>query len=152
MKDRYPQDLRDACCDAALPLIANGKTVLTVAKSLGVLRSELWNWLTATPDRAEMFAQARELGWDALAEELFEMSQDPTLNAKDRRVRLDGGLKMLARWCPHRYGEAVLLKHEVETTGEELTSEQMVAALAEILGKPVPALAAPIDAEYTDVS
>jgi len=153
MTEKYPPEMKAALCEAALPLIAEGKTLMSIAKSFGVMRHKLGEWLTATPEAAEQYARARDAGWDAMAEELYATGMDPALDPKDRRVRLDCGLKLLARWCPQRYGEAVLLKHEVAEGVEELTSQQMVAALAEMLAPPRGQLPAPdvVDAEWTNV-
>lgn len=151
MTEKYPPEMKQALCEAALPLIAEGKTLMSIAKSFGVMRHKLGEWLQATPEASEHYARARDSGWDAMAEELYAMVMDSGLDPKDRRIRLEGGLRLLARWCPARYGEAVLLKHEVTHEVEELTSEQMVAALAEMLTAKPPALPAPVEGEWTDV-
>lgn len=68
---------------------------------------------------AARFAHARELGFDALAEEALEIVDKTDEDPSSRRVRADTRLKLLAKWDPRRYGDAVQLKH-ADADGDKL--------------------------------
>ena len=138
--------------EAALALVEEGSVLLEIARVMGVRRATLQMTLSRS-DVASRYARARNLQYDAIADKLYVMSQDFSLDPKDRKMRLEGGLKFLARWCPERYGEAILLKHENVPAHLALPDEEVVQQLAEYLKRPIPlALEGPIiDGEFTDV-
>ena len=94
----------------------------------------VYDWLAADDELAARFARARDLGFDAIAEEALGIADDGTNDWMERR-RQDGGvdtvvnsehiqrsklrietrLKLLAKWSPKRYGE----KAEVAHTGAD---------------------------------
>jgi hypothetical protein len=55
------------------------------------------------------YARAREVGFDAIAEEGLKIVDDITEDPASRRVRSDYRLKLLAKWDPKRYGEMLKL-------------------------------------------
>lgn len=120
--------------------------------ALGVRRSTLERWLTESPQTMGSFARAREMRADVMAEDLYIMSQDKTLDAKHRKVAFDCGLKILSRWYPEKYGEAILLKHEDHTPRKELSHNDIVERLALMLNRPQPLQIGHEveDAEFTD--
>ena len=87
------------------------------------------HWKESNPLFLADFARAREDGFDALAAECLEISDDSchdTISGDngDRpdaewiarsRLRVETRLKLLAKWCPKKYGEKI----EVEQTGEQ---------------------------------
>ena len=75
------------------------------------------------------FARAREEGYDAIAQECLDIADESRLDTSEdkngnlspngewmarSRLRVETRLKLLAKWCPKKYGEKV----EVEQTGE----------------------------------
>ena len=93
----------------------------------------VYSWLEANEDFSARFARARNLGFDAIAEEALEIADTPA-EGESRKVRADGKeevthedmlghrklqietrLKLLAKWDPKRYGE----KMKQEITGED---------------------------------
>lgn len=144
-------DAQLAMCEAAIALTKDGKVLRQCSQALGVGRSTLEDWLGSSPQLAGRYAQAREAFAHAFAEDLVIMSQDKTLDAKHRRVAFDCGMKVLSRWFPDKYGEAILLKHEDVTPREALSHAQIVERLATMLKRPTPLQLSHdiIDAEYT---
>lgn len=124
-------------CEAALALISDGKVLRDCSRLLGVRRSTLHDWLTMAPEMAGNYARAREKQADAMAEDLYFMAQDKNLDPKHRKVAFDCGLKVLSRWFPEKYGEAVLLRHEVVNEAIPLTQEEIIARLGVALQRPL---------------
>ena len=84
----------------------------------------VYDWLEADPDFAARFARAREMGFDAIAEEALEIADDGSNDWMERRrkdgsteevvnsehvqrskLRIETRLKLLAKWSPKRYGD-----------------------------------------------
>jgi hypothetical protein len=90
----------------------------------------VYSWLKADEELAARFAHARELGFDAIAEEALEIADDGTNDWMKRRrqdgteeevvnsehiqrskLRIETRLKLLAKWSPKKYGEKLDLAH-----------------------------------------
>ena len=86
----------------------------------------VYDWVVAKPDFAARLARAREMGYDALAEEALEISNTPVMGQKQvmgdkatfttvedmlghRKLQIETRLKLLAVWDPKRYGNKVQL-------------------------------------------
>ena len=112
----------------------------------------VYHWLDADAELAARVARARELGFDAIAEDILDIADDGT-NDWVKRKRQDGSvdvvmdsehvqrsklrietrLKLLAKWSPGKYGEkqtvdvgnkpGETLKAEVSLVSPELMSE-----------------------------
>ena len=71
------------------------------------------------PELAERFTAAREMGFDALAEEALELlDEDIPVDDKgrtdtglvqQRKAQADARLRLLSKWCTARYGEKLQL-------------------------------------------
>ena len=84
----------------------------------------IYEWMARDQDLSLHIARAREVGQDAIAEEIYrEMSADPE---REERGRIDPGyvqlikaraeikLKLLAKWNPKRYGDRVTMAGDAE--------------------------------------
>jgi hypothetical protein len=86
--------------------------------------STVWDWSKDDPGISQSIARARELGFDALAAEALRIADTPiagvrTKAGKDgveewtedmlghRRLQVETRLKLLAKWDPARYGDAL---------------------------------------------
>jgi hypothetical protein len=77
----------------------------------------------------EAIARAREIGYDALAEECLKIADDgtndyvegergPQLNSEHiqrSKLRIETRLKLLAKWSPKRYGERVQVAGDADS-------------------------------------
>lgn len=136
-------------------MISNGTSCYELGKLWGMWRSDVYRSLIDTPEAKLRYARARDEGFDAIAERALVESRDPNLDAKDRRIRLEAATKLLAVWCPARYGASLMLK-AMDEGRAQLTDEQIVEQLALMMRRPVPlSLPLPddgvIDAEFTTV-
>lgn len=92
------------------------------------------DWKNSNPEFSVDIARAREAGYDAIAQDCLkiadETGRDTIIGENgDRpdsewiarsRLRVETRLKLLAKWCPKRYGEKV--EHEV-TGGHKVVVE-----------------------------
>jgi hypothetical protein len=84
----------------------------------------VYDWIRANPEFATRIARARELGYDAIAEEALEIADTPksgvrTEETEDgyktvredmlghRKLQVETRLKLLAKWSPKKYGDKI---------------------------------------------
>ena len=81
----------------------------------------VYSWMERDASLVEAIARAREIGYDALAEECLKIADDgtndyvegergPQLNSEHiqrSKLRIETRLKLLAKWNPKKYGERV---------------------------------------------
>jgi len=67
----------------------------------------VYDWINADPSLAARIAYARDLGFEAIAEDILDIADDtPAISEHVQRnkMRIDTRLKLLACWSPKRYG------------------------------------------------
>jgi hypothetical protein len=67
----------------------------------------VYDWINADPSLASRVAYARDLGFEAIAEDILDIADDtPAISEHVQRskMRIDTRLKLLACWSPKRYG------------------------------------------------
>lgn len=88
----------------------------------------VYDWIAADPDLAARIAHARELGFDAIAEDILDIADDGTNDWIERqrndgttemainsehvqrsKLRIETRLKLLAKWSPNKYGDNATL-------------------------------------------
>ena len=67
------------------------------------------DWRVVNETFAAAIARAREDGFDRIAADALTIIDTLNEDPASRRVRLDGRLKLLAKWDPKRYGDKVAL-------------------------------------------
>lgn len=107
----------------------------------------VYDWMEAQPDFAARFARARELGFDAIAEECLEIADEGAFDAIEgedgalrsnseviqrSKLRVETRLKLLAKWSPKRYGDKLDLNHSGRLTVNktELSDDELAAIAA----------------------
>lgn len=120
---KYTEEIADQICD----LVSNGVNLRAVCRMQGMPAwRTVYDWVVAKPDFAARLARAREMGYDALAEEALEISNTPVMGQKQvmgdnktyttvedmlghRKLQIETRLKLLACWDPSKYGNKVAL-------------------------------------------
>ena len=67
----------------------------------------VYDWINADPSLDSRVAYARDLGFEAIAEDILDIADDtPAISEHVQRskMRIDTRLKLLACWSPKRYG------------------------------------------------
>jgi len=102
--------------------ISTGETMRAISRSEGMPHwNTVYNWMSADEEFAVRIARARELGYDANADDCLEIADDSSedyletesgerLNSEHvqrSKLRIDTRLKLLAKWSPGKYGEKI---------------------------------------------
>lgn len=147
-------EIKDEICTR----ISGGETLRAICREAGKPSwVSIYRWLELDPEFKLRFAHARDLGFDAIAEEALEIANTPCegqivtskewgdeIKTEDmlghRKLQIETRLKLLAKWSPKKYGERVdhtssdgsmSPKAAVEMTDEQLEKLAMGATRAE---------------------
>jgi hypothetical protein len=146
--------------------IALGEPLRQICREEGMPHwTTFYDWLRSDNELFLRFAQARELGFDAIAEETLEIADDASndwmeKNDKDgnfigyvlngehvqrSKLRIETRLKLLAKWSPNKYGDKVEISGIGGQNGQqvapvyqapELTKEEWLKAHGiKVIGK-----------------
>lgn len=144
-----------AICDAALALIEKGFTIREAARFIDVDENNLRKKLNNDPEVQPMFARAHDASAHAFIDRLWDIANDPNLDSKDKRVRIDTGVKIAAKRWPHYYGDSLRLITNDAREFEELTAEEIAVELIALARAPQALQLPPptdiVDADYTEL-
>jgi hypothetical protein len=120
-RGRPPEAVPEHLADEIVAWVSDGKTLREYCRQEGkpVWRT-VYLWLEKDKDFHSRFAQARELGQDAIAEDcvaLIDTLPDYVLSDSGKRMdsafvqwkknQVEMRLKLLAKWNPKRYGDRI---------------------------------------------
>lgn len=131
---KYTQEIANEICER----IAQGEPLRQICRDDHMPGwVAVYDWLQKYPEFSEHFAKARDLGFDAIAEEAYEISNTPVMGEEfeddgsgnrvkvkrsemlgHRKLQIETRLKLLAKWSPKKYGD----KQQVELSGHLATS------------------------------
>lgn len=126
---------RDAIVPQLCALIEQGQSMRKAALAVGVPESTARLWEDEDAAIAAQYARAREIGFDAVADEALEIADKVNEDAQSRRVRVDTRKWLLAKQAPKRYGDKMTLAGDPEQPLMKMTEEQLDAALAAALAR-----------------
>lgn len=93
---------------AILDGLRQGTPLAEICRRPGMPSDETWrNWCRTDDELAAAYAEAREIGFDAIAAQILPIIDDLEEEPASRRVRAEYRLKLLAKWDPKRYGDRV---------------------------------------------
>jgi len=111
----------------------------------------VYRWMSEHPDFQTSIAHARELGYDAIAEECFDIADDATndwMERKDKqgndiiefnkehvqrsKLRIWTRTQLLAKWNPKKYGDRQQIDLKAQVNVAEMSEADMVAELASL--------------------
>ena len=142
----YPAKKTQKLTEEVLSRIALGETLASLGRELGFHPTSWGDWVREDEGLAIAYAQARDTGHDALAEQALALidGEPDRIDGKIdpgfvqwKRAQVDTRLKLLAKWNPKKYGE----KHTHEIGNKEgetfkadsVDSVALTQALAEAL-------------------
>lgn len=110
---------------AVIARLMEGDSLRKAAKACGVDPSTVLGWVDSDPAYSQQYTQARARGYQLLADEILEISDDssqdvietehgPKVNAEvvaRSRLRVDSRKWMLAKMLPKVYGDKLDLNH-----------------------------------------
>lgn len=118
--------------------LARGETLSSIARDLGMTRRGINMWREKDSVIDEQIQDAKDAGYDAIAERVRETARgrgDSTDDVARDKLIVDTDLKLLAKWDPKRYGDALKLSGDPESPLAGMTDEQVDARLAVLLAK-----------------
>lgn len=108
VSDKYTPALADEICER----ISQGETLRSICRDEGVPAFQrIYEWMARDSEFAERFAKARDVGFDAIAQECMEIADSKDEDAQSRKVRIWARLELLKKWDPKRYGELIKQQH-----------------------------------------
>lgn len=150
---KYTEELADKICDQ----VSNGIPLRVVCRTEGMPSwRTVYDWCNAHPSFATRLAHARDMGYDALAEEALDISNTPVSGTKKvyssgadkdkdsmtvteedmlghRKLQIETRLKLLACWNPKKYGNKVAVggdeENPLKATVDFSLFETMLTAL-----------------------
>lgn len=116
---KYTEELIDEICTR----VSNGTPLREICREEDKPTwSTFYDWLRKDKELSARFAQARELGTDAIAEDTMAIIDEKPERVEDERSsRVDAGyvqwqknrvelrLKLLAKWNPRKYGDRQII-------------------------------------------
>jgi hypothetical protein len=88
--------------------LSNGTALRVLCRQAGMPSwRSVYDWMNADADFASRVACARDLGFEALAEDILDIADDtPAISdhVQLSKMRIDTRLKLLACWNPKKYG------------------------------------------------
>ena len=146
MGKRTPEILDEIC-----ERLSNGEPLRAICRDerMPAWRT-VYDWIDSDPDFAARIAHARDLGFDAIAEEALEIADTTQVGVRSerseegfketredmlghRKLRVWTRLQLLAKWCPKKYGD----KQAIEMSGglalNTMSDEEIRAELAALL-------------------
>lgn len=127
----YPPKKNPKLIEEVLSRIAKGETLASLARELDFHPITWQKWVRDDEELAIAYAEAREVGHDALAEQTLDIADNTKAISEHvqlSKLRIDTRLKLLASWAPKKYGpkatvdvgnkegEALKVDHGVDTT------------------------------------
>ena len=121
----YTGELLDYICKQ----ISEGIPLAEICRQKDIGRTTVYDWMKENPTFAEQFARARDVGFDAIAEECFDIADNSTNDWMERnrngvetcefnadhvqrsKLRIETRLKLLAKWNPKKYGDKLEIEH-----------------------------------------
>ena len=118
-------DVREVILDG----LADGQSLRAICRSDEMPNiATVMRWLAADPEWRAQYAHAREIGDDAMAEDIQTIADDEDLDPNDKRVRIDTRKWLMAKRQPKKYGDKIETVHSGSV--EVVTKEQRDAAVA----------------------
>lgn len=156
----YTPELADEICAR----LETGESLRSICRDLHMpAEASVRRWVVSHPEFAQRYSQARDMGLEAMAEDLFEIADDGSNDFTERenertgrvsilpdhehinrsRLRVDTRKWYLSKLAPKRYGDRIAMEHSGPDGGPiktEVTDERRAAltlALLRAVGSPL---------------
>lgn len=103
-----PEQL-DTICDG----LSSGKSLRSICKAMELPESTVRYWLKEDAAAFAHSARAKDLGYDAMADECLEIADSDEIKPDDKRIRIDTRIRLLGKWS-QRYSDKTDTRHSGE--------------------------------------
>lgn len=103
----YTPETGDQICLA----LQEGKSLRRICREIGISDSLVHKWLhePGNDEFCKQYTRARDIQADTLAEEILDISDDETLPADSRRIRVDVRKWYAGKVKPKKYGDKTIV-------------------------------------------
>ncbi|EIG9177928.1 DNA-binding protein [Escherichia coli] len=122
-------------------LVADGQSINKISKIPGMPnRSTILKWFRDVPEFSTMYARAKEIGFEVLADEIIDLADAEVNTDKDQlrrhQLMIDTRKWLLAKLQPRKYGERVTQEivgnREEAPVQVEVTKEEIARIVQEV--------------------
>ncbi|EFF2795816.1 DNA-binding protein [Escherichia coli] len=122
-------------------LVADGQSINKISKLPGMPnRSTILKWFRDVPEFSTMYARAKEIGFEVLADEIIDLADAEVNTDKDQlrrhQLMIDTRKWLLAKLQPRKYGERVtqeIVGNKEEAPVQiEVTKEEIARIVQEV--------------------
>ncbi|EEX3831623.1 DNA-binding protein [Escherichia coli] len=123
-------------------LVADGQSINKISKMPGMPnRSTILKWFRDVPEFSTMYARAKEIGFEVLADEIIDLADAEVNTDKDQlrrhQLMIDTRKWLLAKLQPRKYGERVTQeivgnKDEAPVQVAEVSKEEIARIVQEV--------------------
>lgn len=107
----FTKELGDQICEQ----LAEGKSIRRICREMGIARLTVLRWRDHYPEFNAQYARSRELGMDALGDEIIELAETADNdNYNPRRLEIDTKKWVMSKIARKTFGD----KSEVEHSGQ----------------------------------
>ena len=104
-----PSEFNQETCDLICERIADGESLRSVCRDEAMpSKSSVFKWLAERPEFADQYARALQSRADSHADDVVDIADDPTLEANDKKVRIDARKWVASKLRPRVYGDKTL--------------------------------------------
>ena len=126
--DTYTPEIAEKICER----LANGEGLATICREPGMPpRRTVRRWVSEDREGfAAMYAHARKQQYEGWAEDIIDISDDPSRgDANERRLQVDTRKWLLSKLLPKQYGDRVQVDATINRNPNELTDAELLAYL-----------------------
>ncbi|HAW7813118.1 TPA: DNA-binding protein [Escherichia coli] len=123
-------------------LVADGQSINKISKLPGMPnRSTILKWFRDVPEFSTMYARAKDIGFEVLADEILDIADNEDNVDKDKcrrsQLMIDTRKWLLAKLQPRKYGERVTQeivgnKEEAPVQIAEVSKEEIARIVQEV--------------------
>lgn len=107
---------RESLVPAICERLAQGEPLAVICRDIGIPRRTVNQWRQDDEEIAAQFDEARDDGFDVIAQRLRTMARGDHRGGKDSltlvqrdKLAVETDLKLLSKWDPRRYGDRMAL-------------------------------------------
>lgn len=139
--DYYPTVIR------VLDLISEGRTITRACDEANIRVAAFKQYVKNVPELSELFTEAEQRGYDAMAEALVDIDNHAIHGQSDPKMAkvISDNIKwLLSKRRSKEYGERITVDHNI--TADKAITDALVA------GRKRAQLAATVDADFIDIT